>query len=514
MNIDLQHLEKLTKLQSYINKPSKSLEDALFWLNNLALEMLNASFCSFCKKTIQSEPKQWTILHPIHSERNNNSVYLENELPQHLPAGYLNQEYSKHNPSENLSILTVQLSNGPSYKVYSDLLYHQEVDTVWLIAWSEEDFARIAGRLDEIRTLIAYFTELMNTMQQRHAQPAGRSRIDSFSQHGPEYLGASLPTKNMLAIADRIATTDTTVLIYGESGVGKEVLADRIHQNSLRANQAFLKINCAAVPDNLLESELFGHRKGAFTNAVQNRKGKFLSANKGTIFLDEIGEMSLQLQAKMLRVLQNKTIEPVGSDESVDVDVRIIAATNRNLMKLIQENKFREDLYYRLHVLPVHILPLRERKPEILELASHFLDTFKWSLQRQDIEGFSESAKFQLEEYSWPGNVRELQNVIQRGIIMAKEPIIEPHDLDLADSQEEKSGAIHNSTDQSIESISTNASGTTASLKERLTQCKRLIISTELRYNKWNLVKTSNILRIQRTYLSRLLKELNIDRST
>jgi two-component system response regulator HydG len=225
-----------------------------------------------------------------------------------------------------------------------------------------------------------------------------------------------------------VAPSDATVLIMGESGTGKEVVANAIHHNSPRAGQPFIKVSCAALPEALLESELFGHERGAFTGAVTRREGRFQLAHRGTIFLDEVGEMNPALQTKLLRVLQEKEFEPVGSARTIKVDIRVIAATNKDLTKEVREGRFREDLYYRLNVVPVTMPPLRERKEDIPPLADHFLAVYR-EKNRKPLKGISGKALDLLVRYDWPGNIRELENCIERAVIMAKEEMITPVDF-------------------------------------------------------------------------------------
>jgi two-component system NtrC family response regulator len=232
-------------------------------------------------------------------------------------------------------------------------------------------------------------------------------------------LAQSRRMRSILEIAAQVARRDSTVLLTGESGTGKELLAKAIHQTSLRANKPFVTVNCGALPENLAESELFGHRKGSFTGAIADRAGKFESANEGTIFLDEVGELSLPLQVKLLRVIQEREIDKVGNAQSIKVNVRILAATNRNLKNLVEDGQFREDLYYRLSVVTIDVPPLRERQEDIPLLAQHFVKQFS---DRYAIPGLSitEEAIEKLGQYNWPGNVRELQNVIERVSVLAK----------------------------------------------------------------------------------------------
>jgi two-component system, NtrC family, response regulator HydG len=219
---------------------------------------------------------------------------------------------------------------------------------------------------------------------------------------------------DMLAMA---APSEATVLITGESGTGKELIARSLHLNSARKNQPMVTVNCAAIAETLLESELFGHEKGSFTGADRRREGRFMQADKGTIFLDEIGEMSSTMQAKLLRVLQEKEIQRVGGDRVLQVDVRIVAATNRDLQSAVAAGHFREDLFYRLNVMPLHVPPLRRRRDDIPLLARHFLDKYA-ARNRKTARGFSPLAMDMLINYDWPGNVRELENIVERAVIL------------------------------------------------------------------------------------------------
>ncbi|MHB8771245.1 MAG: sigma-54-dependent transcriptional regulator [Syntrophales bacterium] len=241
-------------------------------------------------------------------------------------------------------------------------------------------------------------------------------------------IAASPKMKNLLETLAMVAPSDATVLIMGESGTGKEVIANAIHHNSPRAGEPFIKVSCAALPETLLESELFGHEKGAFTGAVARREGRFQLAHRGTIFLDEVGEMSPALQTKLLRVLQEKEFEPLGSTRTVKVDIRVITATNRDLEKEVKEGRFREDLYYRLNVVPLVLPPLRERREDIPLLADHFLALFR-EKNRKPIKAISGKSLDLLVRYDWPGNVRELENVIERAVILSRDEILVPADL-------------------------------------------------------------------------------------
>jgi len=241
-------------------------------------------------------------------------------------------------------------------------------------------------------------------------------------------IGESKSMKALFETLSLVAPSEAAVLIQSESGTGKELIANAIHENSLRSDNPFIKVNCAALPEPLLESELFGHEKGAFTGAVRQKQGRFLLADTGSVFLDEIGEMPLSIQAKMLRVLQEKEFSPVGSSKTVKVDIRIIAATNKNLEEEISKKRFREDLFYRLNVVNVMIPCLRERLDDIMLLADFFLEQYTKKNNRL-IRGFSPATVDLLKQYHWPGNVRELENAVERAVILARGEWIQPGDL-------------------------------------------------------------------------------------
>ena len=241
-------------------------------------------------------------------------------------------------------------------------------------------------------------------------------------------ISADGKMQDVFRLVSKVLDNDITVLIYGESGTGKELIARAIHYNGKRKDKPFIVVNCASIPRELLESELFGHEKGSFTGAHQRKLGKFELANGGTLFLDEVGELEMLLQAKLLRVIQEKEFERVGGTELIKTDVRIISATNRDLKHAVEEKEFREDLFYRLNSFPIIIPPLRQRKGDILVLAQHFLEIFNKKLNK-NIKGFSKKAYKLIYDYSWPGNIREMENTIERCLIIAEKDVIDVDDL-------------------------------------------------------------------------------------
>ena len=278
------------------------------------------------------------------------------------------------------------------------------------------------------------FDKLKITIQRamEHIRLKQENRIlkESLGTHfdRQNIIGQSPAMIQLLETVSQVAASEATVLINGESGTGKELIAGAIHFNSLRKDGPFVKINCAAITETLLESELFGHERGAFTGADKRKEGRFAQAHKGTLFLDEVSEMALAMQAKLLRVLQEREITRVGGDTAVKVDVRVIGATNRNLKHMIKEGSFREDLFYRLNVISLDIPPLRKRRDDIVLLTQHFIQNFA-EKNRKQIKGFTPKAIDRLIRYDWPGNVRELMNAVERAVVLARTERIDDEDL-------------------------------------------------------------------------------------
>jgi len=322
---------------------------------------------------------------------------------------------------------------------------------------------------------------------------AGESVQDAGTD---DMIGLSPIMQNVYKIIGRVANTNATVLIRGESGTGKELVAQAIHFNSVRKDRPFVKINCASIPENLLESELFGHEKGAFTGAVNSKPGKFELAHKGTIFLDEIGEMSMATQTKLLRVLQEREFERVGGTETIKVDVRIVAATNKDLEKSIESDQFREDLYYRLNVVEITIPPLRERKVDIPALVSHIIKGCS-DEHKKAIRGFSEAAMDILMSHDWPGNIRELKNICERAVLMSTGPVLGVEDLPL--TLKKKSHRYSWLNDMPG-----------GSLKEIVSEVEREIVLRALEEHNWNRSAAAQALKMNRSSFYAKLKELGI----
>ncbi len=316
----------------------------------------------------------------------------------------------------------------------------------------------------------------------------------NVSEFGKKLIGSSGKMQEILKLIGKVAPTNTTVLLQGESGTGKELIADAIQRHSLRSGQPFIKVNCGALPEPLLESELFGHEKGAFTGAIKKRTGRFELADKGTIFLDEVDSLPQSTQVKLLRILQNFTFEKVGSEITQKVDVRIIAATNRNLEKLVEEGKFREDLYYRLNVLHINVPPLREHPEDIPLLVEHFLDKFR---PHQEML-ISKEAMSQLMKYHWPGNIRELENVIQRALVMTQGNVITKNDLPFS---------LKTSEDKLSEEY---LNGDSIPFKEIISSVEKDLILKALERTEGNQTQAAKLLDINRRLLYSKMKKYKI----
>ena len=332
---------------------------------------------------------------------------------------------------------------------------------------------------------------IKNALEQVRLEEENRRLRAELAQHF-ELIGESMPVKALRQQVALTAPTNGRVLIYGESGVGKEVVARQLHEASLRQSRPFVEVNCAAIPDELIESELFGHVKGSFTGATEDKIGKFQKADGGTLFLDEVGDMSLKTQAKVLRVLEEQRFEPVGSNTAITVDVRVIAATNKKLDEEIARGAFREDLFYRLNVIPFYMPALRERAEDIPLFARHFLAEFSAEYGKRPRE-MSEATLEILMRYSWPGNVRELRNLIERLVIICPQQRIEPHHLPPELFRGAKTG-------QHLY----------ASLHEARSAYERDFILRKLEEHQWNMTHTAEALGLERSHLYRKMKTLGI----
>jgi two-component system nitrogen regulation response regulator NtrX len=311
--------------------------------------------------------------------------------------------------------------------------------------------------------------------------------------------------KQIMAAISRAAPTNATVLITGESGVGKELVARTIHRNSLRSRERFVQVNCAAIPEELIESELFGHEKGSFTGATEKQVGKFEQADRGTIFLDEVGDMSAKTQAKVLRVLQEGEVERLGSARTIKVDVRVIAATNKNLEEEIDKGQFREDLYFRLAVIPIHVPPLRERPEDIPLLVRHYMDTFSRENNARP-KRTTQAAMDALQRYRWKGNIRELRNTIERLYIMTGGDTIDVADLPSAVRSPAAQAAPRPAPSGASDAEPTKA----GTLREFKDSAERTYLVQKLRENGWNISKTAEAIDTPRSNLYKKLEQYQI----
>jgi DNA-binding NtrC family response regulator len=325
-------------------------------------------------------------------------------------------------------ILDLKMPDMDGIKVLQKIKeLNPELDVVMATAINEAKFAIQAMRLGAYEYITKPFEidellKIINNIAEKQRLVKENTYLKTILDEQKNYfylIGTTRAMKEIFNTIDNICNTDSTVLITGESGTGKELVAHAVHNKSNRKNGPMIIVNCAAIPENLIESELFGHERGAFTGAIEKKTGKFELAEGGTIFLDEIGCMPLGMQAKILRVLNNNTIDRVGGKKPIPVNVRVIAATNTELEQAIKENLFRRDLFYRINVIPIKLPPLRERKKDIPLFVSYFLDKYNKDLKK-NIKGFSKEVMEKLTEYDWPGNVRELQNIIERTVALSK----------------------------------------------------------------------------------------------
>ncbi len=339
--------------------------------------------------------------------------------------------------------------------------------------------------------------ELRLILQRAHKMRAAEREIERLRANARgagklhELLGTSASMQELFALAQKIAPCDVNVLITGETGTGKELLARAIHQMSGRASRALVTFSCANLPEHLVEDELFGHEKGAFTGALMSRRGRLETADQGTLFLDEIGDLGLGLQPKFLRVLQERKFERLGTTETTNVNIRLICATNRDLGMMVQQATFREDLYYRLNVVQMHLPPLRERRDDIPLLAQHFLQVSGQQFNKK-VKRFSQLALHALEEYSWPGNVRELENTVQRAVVLS-----EGHTVDVWHLPKGIRGASEEPT-------------LSRSYEDEVRQFKRRLLLRTLQECGWRKAESARALGVARGYLHRLINQLEL----
>ncbi len=369
------------------------------------------------------------------------------------------------------------------------------VDQLSIIASMISQAVRLKQIAHEENTKTPHKTTVTGTSssRQKHKSDEQEDETISAAERPANIIGNTKPMIALYKMIEKIANTNATTLILGESGVGKELVASAIHFKSRRADQPFIKFNCAALPESIVESELFGHEKGAFTGALATRHGRFELAHNGTIFLDEVGELSLSVQAKLLRIIQEKEFERVGGSKTIKVDVRVIAATNRNLEELIQRGLFREDLYYRLNIFPITVPPLRERKTDILLLADYFVEKYN-AANHKGIRRISTTAIDMLMRYHWPGNVRELQNCMERAVILSEDNVIHGYHLPPTLQTAESSGTPY-----------------TGSLLQKLDAIEKEMIMEALKRTKGNMSRAAVQLGLSDRIMGLRIKKFDID---
>jgi len=382
--------------------------------------------------------------------------------------------------TEGLAALEALRQLAPDTKVIIATGNENREHALRSIALGAYDFFQKPVDIDLLRLIVdrAFRLQELEAENRRLAESQPRSPIDGV-------LGSSDVMVRLLRMVEKIAPTDVAVLLLGESGTGKELMAHAIHRLSARAKGPFVAINCAAIPETLLESELFGHEKGAFTGAVKQTIGKIEKADKGTLFLDEIGDLPLAMQVKVLRFLQDHVVERIGGRQQIHVDVRIVCATNQDLDRLIAEGRFREDLYYRLNELKLNIPPLRERAGDVLLLASYFLKKFNEQYDR-NLKGFTSDSLSAIRAHPWRGNVRELENRVKRAVVMAEGPLVAAADMDLATGE--------------VEDLSLD-------LRTARSRAEREVLQLALTQSGGNLSTAAKLLGISRPTLYSLAKE-------
>jgi two-component system NtrC family response regulator len=410
-------------------------------------------------------------------------------------------------------ILDLMLPDRPGKEVLAELHErHPRLPIIILTALRDVADAVDCMRLGAIDYLQKPFDKARLVTSVRNAATQGvlRTQVENLASElrrregFATIIGTSRAIRSAVHLLARAATSDVTVLLEGESGTGKEVAARAIHAEGVRADAPFVAVNCGAIPEGLIESELFGHEKGAFTGAVGARRGSFEQANGGSIFLDEIGELRADLQVRLLRVLQERRVQPVGGSVARPIDVRVIAATNRDLRDEVAAGRFREDLFYRLAVFPVHLPALRERESDILLLAGYFVERYA-KQNRKQVHGFSPEAQRALERYRWPGNVRELENVVERAIILEDEGRIR-----LSSLPPEVSGALGDGSAGAWPGA--GAAGAGRDVIVPLEEEERRIIRRALELTNWNIQEASRRLRIGRATIYRKIERYGLMR--
>jgi DNA-binding NtrC family response regulator len=403
---------------------------------------------------------------------------------------------------DGMTLLRRALQEDPDLPVVM-ITAHGTVDTaVEALKIGAFDYLTKPFDKDEVRQIVA---KALKTRQLAGAEASGSQRAPG-ARFG--IIGTSTGIADLYAILERVADTPTTVLITGESGTGKELVARALHDHSSRKDKPFIKVNCAAIPKELIESELFGYERGAFTGAVSSKPGRFELANGGTLFLDEIGEIPVEMQVKLLRALQESEFERVGGIKTIRVDVRLVAATNRDLKKLLAGGTFREDLYYRLNVVPIRLPALRERAVDIPLLVVHFLGRFNERLKKH-VVGVEPDALDVLSSYAWPGNIRELENVVERAVLFCDTQNVRVQDL-----PPEVRGTLAPAqapiTDADLQAAFASEGGLKEHVKVAMNRLERELVGRALAQTSGNVTHAARLLKISRKGLQLKMKELGL----
>jgi two-component system response regulator AtoC len=409
---------------------------------------------------------------------------------------------------------------------------HPELDVIVMTAYGGSTSAIKAmehGAYDyvtkpfDVDDLLATLRRVFEHHDMTSEVSALRLELGKSAADREKIVGSSKPMMEVYKLIGKVAGSDATVLISGESGTGKELVAEALHRASKRNPHALIKVSCAALPETLLETELFGHEKGSFTGAMTMRKGRFETADKGTIFLDEIGEMTLGTQTKLLRILQEREFERIGSNIPIKVDIRVITATNRDLAEEVEEGNFREDLYYRLNVIHIEMPPLRDRMEDLPQLVEHFLTKYRWKPDAIPTS-ISEEAVAVLMEHDWPGNVRELENAIERAVVLSRGLTIMPEHLPLNEtpvvaggargrarkSSAKASGEADESDAAAAAGAGSNGNGTNHRFKEEVESLEKRLIAEALERNNGNRSKAAEELGIYRRLLYAKMREYGL----
>lgn len=413
----------------------------------------------------------------------------------------------------HLVVSDIRMPQGSGFDLLESIKSHSpETPVILITAFAAPDDAVLAMKNGAFDYISKPFNvdEIKSVINSAIQKNSWQQTVQAQGSEFPEIIGESREMLKIFDMISRVAPTQANVLIYGESGTGKELVARAIHNHSNVADNAFVPITCSAIPDELMESELFGHVKGSFTGAISNKPGLFNEADGGTAFLDEIGELNPIIQTKLLRVLQEREVKPVGGTQIKHIDVRIVAATNRILEKEIAEGRFREDLFYRLAVVPLRVPPLRERKSDIPLLANHFLEKYS-NLLNKEVQEISSYALEVLMKYEFPGNVRELENIIERGVALESTNIILPENLTLPGYSTSTYSKSETETNPTFQAVSSEEELFDLGLEKVITDLEKRLITYALKKTNNSKMKAAELLQVSFRSLRYKTKKYNID---